>query len=46
MTASIFDLQAAEWDNNPGRIVNARQIADAMLQAVPSGLPPPDATTS
>jgi ubiquinone/menaquinone biosynthesis C-methylase UbiE len=35
MTTNRFDQQAAEWDNNPGRIVNARQIAGAMLQAVP-----------
>jgi len=35
MTASIFDQRAADWDNNPGRIVLAQHIAAAMLRAVP-----------
>ena len=35
MTISRFDQQAAEWDNNPGRIATAQNIADAMLKAVP-----------
>ncbi len=30
-----FDQQAAEWDNNPGRLATAKNIADAMLKAVP-----------
>jgi len=34
-TPNRFDLQAAEWDNNPGRAALAKTIAAAMLKAVP-----------
>lgn len=34
-TPNRFDQQAAEWDNNPGRVALAHGIAAAMLQAVP-----------
>ena len=30
-----FDLKAAEWDDNPGRVENTRKIAAAIKQAVP-----------
>ena len=30
-----FDLQAAEWDNNPGRVALAKNIAAAMVKGVP-----------
>ena len=30
-----FDQQAAEWDNNPGRVALAKNIAAAMVQTVP-----------
>ena len=35
MTTSVFDHRAAEWDNNPGRLATAKNIAEAMLQVVP-----------
>jgi ubiquinone/menaquinone biosynthesis C-methylase UbiE len=34
-TINRFDQQAAEWDNNPGRVTVAQHVAAAMLQAVP-----------
>ena len=34
-TPNRFDLQAAEWDNTPGRVTLAKKIAEAMLNAVP-----------
>lgn len=30
-----FDAKAAEWDDNPGRVKNARKIAGAIQRAVP-----------
>ncbi len=35
MSPSIFDHRAAEWDNNPGRVAIAQNIAAAMLKALP-----------
>ncbi|MCX7010052.1 MAG: class I SAM-dependent methyltransferase [Kiritimatiellaeota bacterium] len=34
-TPNRFDLQAAEWDNNPGRLATANNVAAAMVAAVP-----------
>jgi ubiquinone/menaquinone biosynthesis C-methylase UbiE len=30
-----FDSKAAEWDDNPGRVENAREIAAAIKNAIP-----------
>lgn len=30
-----FDAQAAEWDNNPGRLATAKNIAESLVKAVP-----------
>jgi cyclopropane fatty-acyl-phospholipid synthase-like methyltransferase len=35
MSTAHFDKQAAEWDDNPGRVKNARNIAAAIKAAVP-----------
>jgi ubiquinone/menaquinone biosynthesis C-methylase UbiE len=34
-TPNRFDLQAAEWDNNPGRIATAKNISETMVTIVP-----------
>lgn len=35
MSTAHFDKQAVEWDDNPGRVENARKIAVAIRQSVP-----------
>jgi hypothetical protein len=35
MSTAHFDKQAVEWDDNPGRVKNARNIAAAIKATVP-----------